>query len=285
MDWHTVLLSYGIDIQYEDEFNILCPFHEDSVSSCSINTEKGVWICFAGCGQGSLKYFIYKLSGRNWVELNQELEEKTWEIADFSFPDMEMGTQEPQEVEPLEGLSNILEDHWIFDRGFTKECIDKWGCKKNRYNDLCIPVDNKDNKTIGYITRRYEMIPKYMFSKGFKKSRALFGINHIVDSETLYVVEGALDAMWLDQNGYSAIAVLGAIVSRTQIDLISTLRPSEVVLCLDNDEAGRIGISKATEDMRKRFMLSYVDLQDFKDVQEIRDKVKLQAIVEDRNFW
>lgn len=76
MDWHSILLSYGIDIQYEDEFNILCPFHEDSVSSCSINTEKGVWICFAGCGQGSLKYFIYKLSGRNWTELNQELEEK-----------------------------------------------------------------------------------------------------------------------------------------------------------------------------------------------------------------
>lgn len=91
--------------------------------------------------------------------------------------------------------------------------------------------------------------------------------------------------MWLDQNGYSAIAVLGAIVSKTQIDLISTLRPSEVVICLDNDEAGRIGISKATEDMRNRFMLSYVDLQEFKDVQEIRDKARLQAIVEDRNFW
>ena len=232
-----------------------------------------------------MKYFIYKLSGRNWSELNQELEEKTWEIADFSFPDMEMDIQEPQEVEPLEGLSNILENHWIFDRGFTKECIEKWGCKKNRYNDLSIPVDNKDNKTIGWLTRRYEMIPKYMFTKGFKKSRALFGINHVVDSETLYVVEGALDAMWLDQNGYSAVAVLGAIVSKNQMDLISTLRPSEVVLCLDNDEAGRIGISKATEAMRNSFMLSYIDLQEYKDVQEIRDKEILKSIVDDKNFW
>ena len=64
MDWISLLLDHDIDVPVEKtQFNIPCPFHNDTVASCSINTEKGVWICFAGCGQGGLPYFIFKLSG------------------------------------------------------------------------------------------------------------------------------------------------------------------------------------------------------------------------------
>ena len=66
--------------------NIHCPFHEDRRESCAINTDKGVWICYAGCGQGSLKSFIWKLSGKSWDEIDIEIEDKTWEL-DFSFLD------------------------------------------------------------------------------------------------------------------------------------------------------------------------------------------------------
>ena len=75
---HIVLKKKG------KEFVGICPFHDDTHLSCSINLDKGVWICFAGCGQGSLKTFIWKLSGKSFDEIEEELEDKTWEL-DFSF--------------------------------------------------------------------------------------------------------------------------------------------------------------------------------------------------------
>lgn len=35
----------------------LCPFHQDKTPSLSVNTEKGVWNCFAGCGSGGVLDF------------------------------------------------------------------------------------------------------------------------------------------------------------------------------------------------------------------------------------
>ena len=61
IDWTNVLLDAGITPStYKDEFSIRCPFHEDKIDSCSINVEKGVWICFAGCGSGNLKSFLQR---------------------------------------------------------------------------------------------------------------------------------------------------------------------------------------------------------------------------------
>jgi len=58
IDWIQALLNLGVDVPVGvDEVSILCPFHDDTSESCSINLDKGVWICFAGCGQGSLKSF------------------------------------------------------------------------------------------------------------------------------------------------------------------------------------------------------------------------------------
>ena len=47
VDWFSVLTDYGIDVPNTNQFIIHCPFHEDRRQSCSINLDKGVWICFA----------------------------------------------------------------------------------------------------------------------------------------------------------------------------------------------------------------------------------------------
>ena len=44
------------------EVQVHCPFHNDRTPSLSINTEKGVWKCFAGCGEGGLIAFETKFS-------------------------------------------------------------------------------------------------------------------------------------------------------------------------------------------------------------------------------
>ena len=51
-EWANVLADIGIIVPIDkDQFTLQCPFHEDTVDSCSINTEKPQTKCFAGRGQ------------------------------------------------------------------------------------------------------------------------------------------------------------------------------------------------------------------------------------------
>lgn len=43
-------------------YTALCPFHQDKTASLSVNTDKGVWRCHAGCGGGGLIDFEMKYS-------------------------------------------------------------------------------------------------------------------------------------------------------------------------------------------------------------------------------
>ena len=53
--------------------------------------------------------------------------------------------------------------------------------------------------------------------------------------------------MWLNQLGFPAVALLGMSMSEKQKDLILTLPTKEIILCLDNDEAGQRGKKRAFE--------------------------------------
>ena len=82
------------------------------------------------------------------------------------------------------------------------------------------------------------------------------------------------------------MALLGAILSNAQNQLISTLHPSEVVLCLDNDQAGQRGIDKALIDMQDKFLVSYIKIpKDSKDVQDIRNANQLHKILANKTYW
>lgn len=287
MDWTSVLTKYGVSVPNAEQFVIHCPFHEDNRQSCSINIDKGVWICFAGCGQGSLNYFIYKLSDKSWEEIQDELEspDLDFDFGDFG-KDVNLRDEEVEDIEIQEKLvHDVDENHWIYNRQFTKEIINLYNCKQNDYKDLMIPVEDKDI-LLGWIYRRTKAVPKYLYSKGFRKSKTLFGLNQLKDNKLIYLVEGALDSMWLTQHGYNSLAILGASVSNTQIELLNHLNPDEIVLCLDNDDAGKQGIKKATVDMQDRFMITFINIPiQYKDVQDIRHSNDLKSILTTRSIW
>lgn len=86
--------------------------------------------------------------------------------------------------------------------------------------------------------------------------------------ERIYVCEGVFDAMILQQYGYNAVAILG--VNNLKQHMITALNEYDVVLVLDNDEAGR----RATQEMAKIFLLNGKKIKtkrlpaDVKDVTE-----------------
>lgn len=286
MNWTNILIDAGLPIPIEkSEVSIVCPLHDDRVSSLSINTDKGVWICFAGCGQGPLKTLLSKYWHISLLEVEKYLGDKDVEL-DLNFFD----TFELEETEEFvtfpEDFQSDEYPKWAFDRGFSKEILEEWGCGTNRYNDLIIPIYTQTQELKGWVSRRANAVPKYLYSKGFKKSKHLFGINHLKRSSFVCVTEGSLDTIWLTQNGFPSVAILGAILSKTQEELLSKLPVEELVICLDNDEAGQKGKERLMTCMTQNFVISYTKLpKGVKDVQDVKTKKELEAIIQNRDIW
>ena len=286
VDWYDVLLEAGIDLNgFGDQFSLLCPFHEDSRSSLAINTERGLWICYAGCGQGSLKNFLAKYLDISSKEIDSYIN-KRYNLFDLDmFEDKEDKVEEELlEVEfPYE--SGYV-PKWIFERGFNSKTLNKWECAVGEDNSLVIPVKTVDRKIVGWVSRRLYASPKYMYSKGLKCSKLLFGQNHIQSSPFICVTEGTLDTMWLDQHGYPSVAIFGASMSRHQQEMLVSLPTQEIVLCLDNDSAGKIATDKALTALNQKCIVSVIQLPGgYKDVQDIKEAEVLTNVIQTRSLW
>src|SRR5207253_2733062 len=59
----------GAQPDQRGEIEVFCPLHPDNRRSASVNVEKGVWYCHAGCGGGSIRQLV--LSDDSWVPMDQ----------------------------------------------------------------------------------------------------------------------------------------------------------------------------------------------------------------------
>ena len=288
IDWGQALLNLGIDIPVgADEISILCPFHSDTTESCSMNTEKGLWICFAGCGQGSIRSFIQQYMEWDFQQVRLYLADykTTFKSDIFNIPSFEKEKDmELPEVSIPYKSGNV--PRWIFNRGFDKAAMRKWKCSVTPSNGLVIPIEDKKARTVGWITRQEKMIPKYLYSTGLKKSHILFGQKHIESCDFVCITEGTLDTMWLDQLGFPSVALLGMSMSQKQRDLLLTLPTKELILCLDNDDAGNIGKEKAIKLLGNKIKVSYIEIpNEYKDVQDIKSYDILNNIINNKKYW
>ena len=285
IDWTSVLLDAGISPStYKEEFSIRCPFHEDKIDSCSINVDKGVWICFAGCGSGSLKSFLQKYLNYSHLQVDSLLQEQEANFDINMFDSFDMEESNMPEVEFPFNCTSVPK--WIVERGFNRYTLERWGCAINTYNDLIIPVKDVDHRMVGWVSRRLNATPKYMYSKGLKKSKLLFGANNLNKHPFVCITEGSLDTMWLDQHGFPSVALLGSSMSKKQREMLYNISTQEFVICLDNDSTGQKAMNKIFRELSTSFIVSYITLPNgIKDVQDIRNENQLCDIIDKRNYW
>lgn len=71
----AVFNHYGLDLP-QGEKSILCPVHDDAKKSASVNSEKGVWVCYACHASGSGIHIVMARENmayseaRKWSETN-----------------------------------------------------------------------------------------------------------------------------------------------------------------------------------------------------------------------
>jgi|TARA_R110000765_G_scaffold377006_2_gene467837 DNA primase len=304
LDWRGALVKAGIDVpDNKEEFAIPCPFHDTSHAGLSINTEKGVWICHAGCGEGRIVDFLEALLD---ITSNEALEMAMAEFdEDEELLDEDFFGNDPESTvipnrEVVFPFMPALEyPTWILNRGFTEQQLKAWECTvNNSTGSFIIPIKDHEAKLVGWVSRKApdKAGSKYVYSLGMRTSQVIFGLSRVLKGvDKLYVTEGALDAIWLDQHGYSAVALLGIHMSNVQQALLLSKRPGEIVLCLDKDEDrivkktdGTITIKNPGLDARDKIqtrlgkitMAGMITIPDgYKDVQDIRDPKLLEQVL------
>lgn len=79
----AVFRHYGLDLPLGGDKSIHCPVHDDSHKSASVNSDKGVWVCYACNGGGAGIQIVMSRENltypeaRTWAEKNIGKQSKT----------------------------------------------------------------------------------------------------------------------------------------------------------------------------------------------------------------
>lgn len=136
--------------------------------------------------------------------------------------------------------STLLEDLGLVSRS-ASEVYDVF------QNRIMFPIHDLEGNVVGFTARCYlrDMMPKYLNTKEthlFKKGNILFNYHRAKENiritKQVLVVEGNMDAIRLSSVGIkNVVALMGTSLTKEQIEALRKLR-SQIVLMLDNDEAG-----------------------------------------------
>ena len=124
-------------------------------------------------------------------------------------------------------------------------------------NRLMLPVIDVRGDVVGFGSRVLDKSePKYMNTTEtltYSKRRVLYGLNLAKKTKrpNIILCEGNLDVVTLHQAGFdNAVASMGTALTVEQTRLLSRYT-KELVLCYDNDNAGRLATQRALEILDK----------------------------------
>lgn len=300
-----VLLTVGLDDLTEkaNRYSARCPFkeheHDDISPGFSVLKDDGRWICFKGCGAGSLVDLVARLTDTTETEALQVVRR-----ADLLFSGREIDQCLPEPGVGVDSvdLTYLRADYnnqstrkmhrYIFDRGFTRETIKSW---QFRYDEnlkaIVIPTYNQYAELVG-VTRRetpgHKLPSKYIHHPDFETHRYLFGVDHFQSSAAARVilVEGQLDCIWMHQAGVTdTVGLMGLYLSEDQLRLLTRLG-EHVWLALDNDAAGQEATQRLERQLQARFTVHVVQWPSAaKDAQDVSVD-DLRTLFEDREgLW
>ena len=295
-------------INTSTNFSCLNPSHDDRHPSMSFDSRRNRCHCFS-CG---VDYDIFDVVGLETGLTGKELFDHVYKLynisvdySDFnknqntskSIPHPESKTKidinKKSQNENREPLTDFFAkchaavektDYWK-KRGLSKSIVDAYNLgyweEKKRF---VIPTGKFSYNARA--TWEADKKERYLKPKG---QFELFNLKVIpLAEQPVFVVEGEFDALSIIEAGGIAVA-LGSSSNLRFIEFLKSNRPKyPLILALDNDEAGRVGEAKLSDELTK-IQVEFVDADitgDFKDANEalIGDReVFIQNVMNARN--
>lgn len=234
-----------------------CPIHENSVNQEAMYVDdRGGYYCFACNSGGNVINFLSDYEHISYSAATERLAA----MLNINLRD-DVDYQDQEKVEEkfegykkrgLAGLDNVRQ-YLMEKRGFSEETIGvfelgMWDGK------MTIPLLDVNGRTVGMAVRQFDTNPKYMNCRNnllYDKSEFLFGLDKArrLIKNTVYVVEGYMDAISGYQMGIPTVAYCSNELHRDQIRMLNNYlrRDTTVVICPDNDDAGRKRIPRVRD--------------------------------------
>lgn len=225
-----------VDNWGSEEVKVLCPFHNDTKPSASINTENSLfhcWVCDIGYNE---EQFVARVNGLETSEaiklLNKYSCNDNWNInKGYLWSDVRFLNK----VREL-GLSDETID--AFNLGLYRE-------ENSNRKFLGIPVyyNNILVSVRKYNLLKYDGVPKMLADDGSENGWIIPYDDFLHSKEPCYLFEGEKDMLIARENGINAYTLVGGANSVPNNKVINAFKDKTVVLCYDNDDAGVKGMN------------------------------------------
>lgn len=148
------------------------------------------------------------------------------------------------------------------ERGYTAQEIKESGLLTGGFgtsHSLSMLWRDPAGRALGLICRALQGGgDKYKGSFGMEKSSGLIGLSRCRGAESVVLVEGVLDALYLSAKGEQVVAVGGTSLSTAQIAALEHNQTKQIVLCMDNDSRGQEATFKILQALRSSSLRAYV---------------------------
>lgn len=191
-----------------------CPFHDDRNASFSVNLEKGVWHCHAGCGGGSIIDFIAKADGKPPEDV---------------FKALAAQTDATTIKTPSASSQIVLKAVYSY--------LDRLG---NEVYQVC----RFEPKTF----RQRRMVSGAWVWNMEGVERVLYRLPQIQASPVVWIVEGEKDADNLVRLGFCATCNVGG-AGKWMDSYTEALTGKEIAICGDNDKPGQEHVQKVFDSL------------------------------------
>lgn len=174
----------------------------------------------------------------------------------------------------LKGLG--FTENELIQANLARRTDGKQNCYDNFRNRVMYPILDVRNNVIAFGGRVMDdSKPKYINTSDtpiYKKSNGVFALNFAKNTpdRKLILVEGYMDVIALHQAGITnAIACLGTAFTAEMANLLSRYA-DEILICYDNDEAGRKATKRALDILgHTKLKLKVIKMEGGKDADEI----------------
>jgi len=277
------LLLDNLNINYENSgsnYFSTCPIHggSDNKKALLISTEKKYWRCWTRschethgkdifdfiratlCNKNGKDFtfldtlkFVCKIYNIDYKNIEKE---KTVDYPENDFVEIikifskKENNLENSKVKEIQ--SNNQTSKYFEGRGFKRETlkyfniIDLSDEDHEMKNRSIIPIHDEHSDLVAYIGRSTKcyITPKFIFTKGFKKSNYLYNYHRALDSickkSCIFILEGQSDVWRMYEAGVeNCVSIFGREISDVQKRKILKLNITTMVVLTDNDQAGR----------------------------------------------
>lgn len=197
-------------------------------------------------------------------------------------------------------LINLISSSKLEDKFKDKSLLNKAGIigmNDDRYYDFfsdrfIIPIKNEDHKIVGFSGRTLDPNEKVKYlntsnTNVFKKDEILFNFYSFDKTKysEIYLVEGFMDVFAFKKIGIdNVVATMGTAFNENHIKSIKKYpNISTIILCFDNDNAGRNATKNAAEKLLKNNLFPYVlDISstNFKDFDELVNQLEKDKVID-----